>query len=83
MNGYSYTIEKQDIKKINNELKIPTLGTIRYYGTKQLHKLIKNEKPKLDCKIQKTAFGEYFLIIPYEIKQKTLPKKFTNPFKNF
>lgn len=79
MNGYSYTIEKQDIKKINNELKITTLGTIRYYGTKQLHKLIPNDKPKYDFKIQKTGFGEYFLIIPYEIKQKTLPTKFKNP----
>ena len=92
-NGFSYTIEKQDIHKQGNKLYISNIGEIKYFCTKQLHKLIpslkeqksqnkKKEviyKPAFDCKIQKTAFDEYFLIVPYVCKQKSKPK---NIFKN-
>jgi transposase len=77
--GYSFSIEKQDIKKNQDKLMISKFGEIRYHSTQQLHKLIKSIKPKHDCKIQKTAYGEYFLIIPYEVKSRPLPTIFKNP----
>jgi putative transposase len=79
LNGYSFSIEKKDIKKDNNALIIAKLDEICYHSTKQLHKLIKSQKPEHDCKIQKSKFNEYFLIIPYEVKSKLVPKIFKNP----
>jgi len=80
LNGYGYSIEKQDISKKGNKLLIANIGEIRYFKTKQLHKLIPRYKPDMDCKIQKSSFGEYFLIIPYVCKPKQpVKKEFSNP----
>jgi putative transposase len=72
LRGWSFSIEKQNIQRVNDCLQIfPTmLGDMRYYGTKQLRKLISFRQPEMDCKIQKNAFGEYFLIVPYLCVQK-------------
>lgn len=78
LNGYGFSIEKQDINKEKNKLFIGK-DEFRYYGTKQMHKIIPGDKPYHDCKIQKTAFGEYFLIVPYECYGDRVPKVFTNP----
>lgn len=80
--GWSFSIEKQNICKVGNCLQIlpKKLKDMRYYGTKQLHKLMPKVHPDMDCKIQKNAFGEYFLILPYTCKQKKqINKGFTNP----
>lgn len=81
LNGYCYSLEKNNISKKENKLFIfPTLlGEMKYFGTKQLHKLIPDDKPLYDCKIQKSAYGEYFLVIPYKVIPKTLKKEITNP----
>ena len=76
LRGWSYSLEKNNISKKGDQLFIfPTLlKDMKYFGTKQLHKIIPEAKPMMDCKIQKNAFGEYFLIVPYKcIPQK--PKK--------
>ena len=39
------------------------LGEMRYCSTKQLRKLLPAEHPGHDPKLQKTAFGEYFLVL--------------------
>jgi len=52
---------------------------MRYFGTKQLHKLMPKEHPEMDCKIQKTKFGEYFLILPVEKTLKPEKKECLNP----
>lgn len=72
--GWSFSIEKQNIFKKGNMLLIfPTiLQDMRYYGTKQLHKLIPCVEPGHDCKIQKTAYGEYFLVVPYTCNRKKI-----------
>ena len=33
----------------------------------------------MDCKLQKNAFGEYYLIVPYTVTCKKTPKEFKNP----
>ena len=79
--GWSVSLEKNNISKDDNKLYVfkKLLGEMRYYKTKQLHKLIPNSKPLMDCKIQKTAFGEYFLIVPYTCKAKKLVTECSNP----
>lgn len=77
-NGYGFSIEKQDIKKQKDKLYIAG-EEFRYYGTKQLHKLVPGDRPDHDCKVQRSAFGEYFLIVPYRCHGSPVPKVFTNP----
>ena len=82
LRGYSFSLEKLNITKQENKLYIfkTILGEMKYYGTKQLHKLMPQTRPVMDCKIQKTAYGEYFLIIPYIIKSKEFKKTtYENP----
>ena len=81
LNGYCYSLEKNNIQKKENKLFIfPTiLGEMKYFGTKQLHKLIPDDKPIYDCKIQKSAYGEYFLVIPYKVIPKNLKTEIKNP----
>ena len=79
--GWCFSLEKASIHKKGNSLFIfqTKLGEMRYYSTKQLHKLLPSDIPKYDCKIQKSMFGEYFLIIPYNCKPKSLVKEIINP----
>ena len=79
--GWSLNLERLNISKDNDKLYIfkTILGEMRYYGTKQLHKLIPNIHPDMDCKIQKNRYGDYYLIIPYKVFKKTIPKEFLNP----
>jgi putative transposase len=80
MNGWGFSIEKQNIQKHGDKLMFPTIGEVKYYGTKQLHKMIPDSRPLMDCKVQKNSFGEYFLIVPYKCHQKRdIPKISTNP----
>lgn len=80
-NGWSMALEKNNIAKKNNQLHVfpKLLGEMKYCKTKQLHKLIPNAKPSMDCKLQKTAYGEFFLIVPYTCTAKPLVKECSNP----
>jgi transposase len=77
--GWTISIEKQYIHKDDNQLSILDLETLKYHGIKQLQKLIPNNRPDNDCKIQKDAYGDYYLIIPYERKIKNPPIISKNP----
>lgn len=82
LRGWSMSLEKTNISKQHDSLYIfkTLLGEMRYYKTKQLHKLIPDTKPMMDCKIQKSAFGEYFLIVPYVCTpQKSTCNEVYNP----
>lgn len=81
LRGYSYPVEKNNINKDGDKLFLfkSILGEMRYYGTKQLHKLMPAAKPSMDCRVQKSAYGEYFLVIPYVVKPKAQKKEFSNP----
>jgi len=77
--GYCFSLEKNNIAKNKNKLYIfpKELGEMRYYKTKQLHKLIPSNKPLYDCKLRKTKYNEYYLLIPRPIiKEK--PKDINN-----
>ena len=81
LRGYAFSIEKTNVKKKDDKLYLfeTLLGEIRYYGTKQLHKLMPGDRPDMDCKVQKSAYGEYFLVIPYVVQAKPQKKEFANP----
>lgn len=82
MKGWSLELEKANVTKEGDRLFIfkTLLGEMRYCGTKQLHKIIPDAKPLQDCKLQKTEFGEYYLIVPYVCKpKKPLPKEIQKP----
>jgi len=81
LNGWSLSLEKSNMTKKADQLFIykRLLGEMKYFKTKQLHKLIPYIKPDMDCKIQRSKFGEYFLIIPYVCKPKPLVTKPKNP----
>lgn len=80
LRGWSYSLEKNNILKKGDQLFIfpALLKDMKYFGTKQLHKIIQGDKPISDCKLQKNAFGEYFLIVPY----KCIPKQQKNDCNN-
>lgn len=80
-NGWSISVEKASVKKEGDSLFVckDVLKEMRYFGTKQLHKLMPKEHPEMDCKIQKTKFGEYFLILPVEKTLKPEKKECLNP----
>ena len=80
--GWSYTVEKQYIHREGNHLKIlgSKLGEMKYRSVKQLKKLFQKQiSPLHDCKIQKTAFGEYFLVVPRRVVCKPPPQEISNP----
>ena len=80
--GWSLTLEKNNVSKHDKKLFIfkTFLGEMRYFKTKQLNKLIKGSCPNRDCKLQKSKYGEYFLVVPYVCKPKReQPKECFNP----
>lgn len=100
LRGWSFGLEKNNVSKKGDKLFIfPTfLKEMKYYSTKQLHKIIQTQeediiktskskkkdkvvctKPGMDCKIQKSAYGEYFLIVPYVCVPKKEQNKCENP----
>jgi putative transposase len=80
-NGWSLGLERLNLQKQKDHLYIfkNILGEMRYYGTKQLHKLMPDIHPEMDCKLQKDRYGDYYLIIPYKVIKKPIPKEFINP----
>jgi putative transposase len=76
LNGWCLGLEKINVSKNGDKLSIcpRVLGDIKYARKKQLHKLIVGDKPSCDPKIQKTQFGEYYLLLPIEKKTKKIPR---------
>jgi putative transposase len=83
LKGWCFSLEKGNVKRYKDSLSIyPSkkgLGIIKYHSKKQLHKLIPGLNPEMDCKIQKSMFGEYFLIITFKCKPKEIKKEVKNP----
>jgi transposase len=80
LNGWSLGLEKNSIIKKSDELCIFSrkLGVMKYARKKQLHKLIPENKPLFDSRIQKDRFGDYFLLVPIEKTLKKPPKVHTS-----
>lgn len=77
MNGFSLEVDKATIQKKDNKLIIlsKSLGNVKYGRCKQLHKLIPNNKPEHNAKIQKDKFGDYYLLLTHTIPIKKHPDK--------
>lgn len=76
-NGWCLDVDKNSIQKKDNRLIIlsKSLGNVKYGRCKQLHKLIPNNKPDHDAKIQKDKFGDYYLLLTHTILIKKYPEK--------
>jgi transposase len=72
LNGWSIGMDKAAVQKNNNNLHIykTILGEMKYYNTKQLHKLLPGKNPTMDPKIQKDRFGDYYLILTRNVEKK-------------
>lgn len=71
-NGFCLDVDKSSVQKKDNKLIIlsKSLGNVKYGRCKQLHKLIPNNKPEHDAKIQKDKFGDYYLLLTHTIPVK-------------
>jgi transposase len=76
--GWSLALEKKDIHvnrtdpaKAGLEIFKKELGEMRYFGSKQLAKLIPNSQPAHDCKIVKDRYGDWYLCVPVDVNIKT------------
>ncbi len=87
MHGWSLYIESNNIARVDNNLKIfsESLGDMRYYNTHQLKKLISGKtkqlkkcvkiQPIADCRLQKDAYGDYYLNVPISVEKSTPKSK--------
>lgn len=75
-NGWSLGLEKNNVRKDKDVLSIfpDFLGTMKYARKKQLHKLIPEERPDMDPRIQKDKFGDFYLLLACK-KKIIKPKK--------
>jgi transposase len=79
--GWSLGIEKGRIQRNDTKLCImPKVfgGEMRYHSTKQLLKLIPDDKPKHDCRIQKDRFGDFYLVVPVDFEPQKRPADLTS-----
>lgn len=74
--GWTFGIEKNNVLKEGNHLWIfkKILGEMKYRSVKQLNKFIKDKRPSHDPKIQKDKYGDYYLILSYEVAPKKVQK---------
>lgn len=74
--SWSLTLEKANISRNADKLYIfqKKLGEVKYCSTKQMHKLITDKHPQMDCKLQKDRYGDYYLVVPMKMKVQS-PKK--------
>lgn len=81
LHGWAWTMEKSNVSKKGDKLYIfkDLLGEMRYCGTKQLHKLMRGAKPDTDCKIQRTATGEYYLVLGVKVPVPAQPEQAVRP----
>ncbi len=79
--GWSIYLEKNNVCKKGNALFVfpDLLGEVKYCKTKQLHKLMPNDKPDMDCKLQKDAYGDFYLVFSHKVKGKPAPNEVHKP----
>ena len=73
--GWTIEFDKTNVFKDKDKLYIykTKLGEIKYFSTKQLHKLIPNKNPEHDVKLQKDRYGDYYLILVNDAMSKNPP----------
>jgi putative transposase len=71
-NGWTVEMEQLNVVREGDQLYIfkDILGEMRYFGTRQLRKLMPGVHPTHDCKVQKSAFGEYFLVLSVDVERR-------------
>ena len=79
--GWSIHLEKNNVCRKGDALFVfpDLLGEVKYCKTKQLHKLMPNDKPDMDCKLQKDAYGDFYLVLSRRVKGKAAPDEVRNP----
>lgn len=80
--GWSMYLEKTNVYKRDDKLVIfaNELGEMKYCSTKQLHRIVCGKEKRLknsvqihptaDCRLQKDAFGDYYLNVPITITKR-------------
>lgn len=70
LNGWSMGMDKANVHKSKDALFIfkTVLGEMKYYNTKQFHKLMPDVHPDKDTRIQKDRYGDYYLVLSIEKK---------------
>ena len=65
LRGWAFGLDQKNVRRDGDRLFVfqDFLGEIKYYGRKQLRKLLPGTNPSHDPKIQKSAYGEYFLVM--------------------
>ncbi|MDE2107164.1 MAG: transposase [Patescibacteria group bacterium] len=71
-NGWCIEMDQKNVVRDNLDLYIfrEVLGNMKYRGCKQLMKLMPSVNPDHDPKLQKSEFGEYFLVLSVNSMRK-------------
>jgi putative transposase len=79
--GWAIEMDQLNVSRDGNELFIfkDILGSMRYFGSKQLAKLMPGSNPVHDPKVQKSRFGEYFLVLSVDARDRRMERKPANP----
>ncbi len=74
LHGWTLNLDRANVKKDGDHLHVfpDVLGEMRYHGRKQLYKLLPAEHPAHDCKLQRSPFGEYFLLLSVDVTPRQL-----------
>lgn len=75
--GWTLQLDAANVKRDGDVLYVlkNVLGSIRYRRTKQLHKLIPGAQADHGCKIQKSRYNEYFLVVPVPVMKRVAQPK--------
>ena len=81
--GWVIEMDQKNVSKDGDKLFIfkDILGNMRYFGSKQLHKLMPEENPTHDPKVHKSRFGEYFLVLSVAATDRREERKPVHPDK--
>ena len=81
--GWAVEMDQNNVSRDDDNLYIfkDIMGSMRYFGSKQLKKLMPDSHPSHDPKIQKSRFGEYFLVLSVEARNRRMERKPAHPDK--
>lgn len=74
LHGWSLGMDQKNVGRDGDSLSIfPDMldGPMKYCSTKQLRKLLPESNPVHDPKIQRSAYGEYFLVLGIDVRPKS------------
>ena len=75
--GWAIEMDQLNVSRDGDKLYIfkDILGGMRYFNTKQLRKLMPGVNPEHDPKVQKSRFGEYFLLLSVPVKDRRCERR--------